>query len=76
MASNRTGWYYMATSWWRKSHRVGPISESDLLLRIDKGEIEPSTLVQSSKTRGKWVPMNSVGPAMDRWIKRKEAKSK
>lgn len=62
-----TGWYYMASSWWRKSQRVGPISEGDLLQRIDAGKISPETLVQSSKTKNKWVPMNSVGPAMKRW---------
>ena len=62
-----TGWYYMASGWLRKSRRVGPITEADLLMRIDKGRIEPETLVQSSKTKGKWVPMNSVGPAMKRW---------
>ena len=62
-----TGWYYMASGWLRKSRRVGPITEADLLARIDQGKIEPDTLVQSSKTKGKWVPMNSVGPAMKRW---------
>ena len=64
-----TGWYYMASSWLRKTRRIGPISESDLLHRIDKGKIEPETLVQSSKTKGKWVPMKRIGPAMKRWRK-------
>ena len=36
-----TGWYYMANSWLRKSRRVGPITEADLLMRIDKGHIDP-----------------------------------
>ena len=61
-----SGWYYMASGWIRKG-RVGPISESELLMRIDKGKISPDTLLQSSKTKGKWVPMNSIGPAMKRW---------
>ncbi|TWT93333.1 DUF4339 domain-containing protein [Stieleria varia] len=61
-------WFYMGTGWLRKSRRVGPISEADLLHRIDKGQIEPDTLVQSSKTRGKWVKMEKVGPAMKRWL--------
>lgn len=61
------GWYYMANGWMRKGRRVGPITESDLLERIDKGKILPHTLLQSSKTKGKWVPMNTVGPAMNRW---------
>jgi hypothetical protein len=62
-----TNWFYMASGWLRKARRVGPISEADLLSRIDKGQIEPGTLVQSSKTKNKWIPMNKVGPAMDRW---------
>ncbi|QDT07249.1 hypothetical protein K227x_56750 [Rubripirellula lacrimiformis] len=63
----KTGWYYMASGWIRKGRRVGPISESDLLLRIDRGQIGPETLLQSSKTKGKWIPMNKIGPAMERW---------
>ncbi len=59
----------MTTGWLRKGRRVGPISESDLLVRIDQGKIAPETLLQSSKTKGKWVPMKSVGPAMNRWLK-------
>ncbi len=62
-----TKWFYMSSGWFRKTRRVGPISEADLLARIDKGEIAPDTLVQSSKTRNQWVPMNRVGPAMARW---------
>lgn len=62
-------WYYMAHGWIRKARRVGPISEADLLLRIDQGKISPETLLQSVKTRGKWVPMNSIKPAMQRWKK-------
>ena len=61
------GWYYMASGWLNKSRRVGPINEADLLAQIDKGKISPETLVQSSKTKGKWVPMNTIGPAMKRW---------
>ena len=64
-----TAWYYMSSGWLRKARRVGPISEADLLERIDKGKIAPETLLQSAKTRGKWVPMNSIAPAMKRWKK-------
>lgn len=62
-----TNWFYMTSGWIRKARRVGPISEAELLSRIDKGQIEPETLVQSIKTRNKWIPMNKVGPAMARW---------
>ena len=61
------GWYYMASGWIRKNHRVGPISEAELLSEISKGKISPDTLLQSSKTKDKWVPMNSIGPAMKHW---------
>ncbi len=61
------GWYYMASGWLRKGRRVGPINEADLLAQIDKGKISPETLLQSTKTKGKWVPMNTIAPAMKRW---------
>lgn len=69
-------WYYMASGWIRKARRVGPITEADLLLRIDQGKIQPETLLQSSKTKGKWVAMNKIGPAMDRWKKLHPEKQK
>ncbi len=62
-------WYYMASGWLRKGRRLGPITEQDLLARIDSGKIMPETLLQSAKTKGKWVPMNTIGPAMERWRK-------
>ena len=69
MGTLQSGWYYMASGWLRKSRRVGPISDTDLLAKIEAGKIEPDTLVQSNKTKGKWVPMKSIGPAMKRWRK-------
>ncbi|TWT79976.1 hypothetical protein CA13_13880 [Planctomycetes bacterium CA13] len=63
------GWYYMSSGWMRKTRRVGPISEQDLLVRIDQGKISPETLLQSTKTKGKWVPMNAIGPALKHWKK-------
>jgi hypothetical protein len=59
----------MTSSWIRKGRRVGPITEQELLTRIDKGKILPETLLQSSKTKEKWVPMKAIGPAMARWKK-------
>lgn len=61
------GWYYMASGWIRKGRRVGPISDADLLVHIESGKISPETLMQSVKTKMKWVPMNTIGPAMERW---------
>ncbi len=69
MGTISAGWYYMASGWLRKTKRVGPLTDSDLLAQIDRGKIDPETLVQSPKTKGKWVPMSSIGPAMKRWKK-------
>jgi hypothetical protein len=64
-------WYFIKHGWFHHNSRVGPLSETDLLARIDKGEIEPETLLQSdSKTKGKWVRMREVPPALDRWVQR------
>lgn len=60
-------WYYMARGWIRRNRPVGPISEADLLTCIDEGKIQPHTLIQSSKTKGRWIPMNLVEPAMERY---------
>ncbi len=60
-------WYYMESGWIRKAKRIGPITETDLLNRIENGRIQPHTLVQSSKTKGKWVPMSLIEPAMERY---------
>lgn len=63
----KADWFYMSSGWFHKAKRVGPLSDHDLLLRIDQGKIQPETLVQSHKTRQRWVPMSTVGPAMARW---------
>lgn len=60
-------WYYMTKGWIRRKKRVGPISEIALLSLIDSGTIQPQTLLQSSKTKGKWVPMETIDAAMKRW---------
>ncbi len=61
-------WYFMKSGWFGSSRRIGPISEVDLISRIDHGDISPETLMQSeTKTKGKWIKMREVGPAMRRW---------
>lgn len=72
----RNSWYYLASGWFRKTRRVGPISEQDLLDRIGRGVIEPETLLQSSKTKDRWVPMEKVGPAMAHYRKIQQAVQK
>lgn len=63
-------WFYLKPGWFRKTRRVGPITEADLLKRIEKGEISPETLLLSeSKTKGRWLRMERVAPAMKLWKK-------
>lgn len=62
-------WFYLSKTWFRRTRKIGPISERELLVRIDRGVIEPSTLLQSVKTKDRWVPMQKVGPAMQRYQK-------
>lgn len=60
-------WYYMKRGW-LGSKRIGPIPEPEFLHRIDSGEIRPETLIRClSKTRGAWVFMRTITPAMERW---------
>lgn len=60
-------WYYMKHRWIIGSKKVGPISEHELLTKIDSGEISPETLLMSSKTREHWVKMKEIGIAFKRW---------
>jgi hypothetical protein len=60
-------WYYMKRRWIGGSSKVGPISEHDLLLLVDRAEITPETLLCSEKTKNHWVKMEQVGPALKRW---------
>lgn len=61
-------WFFLRHGWFHRGKKVGPIDEHDLLLRIDRGEIQPDTLIQSElKTRGRWIRMDKVTPAYQRW---------
>jgi hypothetical protein len=60
-------WFYMKRRWLGGTKKMGPLSEHDLLLRIDNGEITPETLLCSEKTKNHWVKMDQVGPALERW---------
>lgn len=63
-------WYFMKRRWIGGTKKVGPLSENDLLTRIDNEEIHPETLLMSeSKTKAHWVKMSEVGPAIKRWRK-------
>lgn len=67
-------WYYIGQGgFFRRRKTVGPLSESDILSRIDSGEISPDTLLKSEKkTRDRWVPMKEVGPAYEHYQSRRE----
>ena len=60
-----TDWYIIRTAGFlRRKKAIGPLSELELLSRIDSGEIQPQTLMRSErKTRDRWVEMHKVGPA-------------
>lgn len=60
-------WYFMRRRWIGGTKKVGPISDHDLLVRIDQGQIQPDTLLLSSKTRNRWTRMAEIGPAMKHW---------
>jgi hypothetical protein len=62
-------WFYMKRRWIGGTQKVGPLSDSDLLMRIDEGQIQPDTLLLSGKTKNKWVKMEDIGPAIKRWRK-------
>jgi hypothetical protein len=63
-------WYYMKHRWLIGSKKIGPVSEHELLTKIDNGEITPQTLVMSSKTREHWVKMSEISSAYKRWLQR------
>ena len=62
-------WYFLRPGgFFHRRKRVGPITEQELLMRIEKGEVRPDTLLSStSKTRGHWVAMKEIKPAIRHW---------
>lgn len=60
-------WYYIKHRWVLGPKKVGPVSEHDLLSKIDSGEITPQTLLMSSKTHEHWVKMSEISSAYKRW---------
>ena len=63
-------WYFMKSGLFYRRKRIGPICEMELLKRIEKGELNPETLMCStSKTHGHWMPMRDIKPAIAHWKK-------
>lgn len=63
-------WYFMKRGFFGSSKTVGPITDSDLLKKIEKGEIVPETMVSSStKTHGHWMHVKDIRAAFQHWKK-------
>ncbi|QDV21973.1 DUF4339 domain-containing protein [Aureliella helgolandensis] len=61
-------WYFLQSGFFYKHKRVGPINENELLQRIEKGHVNPDTLLSStSKTHGHWIAMREIKPAIRHW---------
>jgi len=61
-------WYFMKRGFFSKKKPFGPINERDLMLRIEKGEVRPETMISSTtKTHGHWLEMKEVKPAITHW---------
>lgn len=66
-----TDWYYIGRSGLlRRKKSIGPLTEAEILTRIEAGEITPETPIRSTqKTRDRWVPMQEVAPAYEHYKK-------
>lgn len=63
-------WYFMSSTFFGGRKTVGPISETDLIHKIEKGKIKPDTMISStSKTHGHWVKMGEIRVAKKVWDK-------
>lgn len=61
-------WFFLRHGWFNRTKKIGPINEHDLLIRIDRGEVRPETMVQSdTKTRGRWIRMDQIPIALERY---------
>ncbi len=63
-------WFYMSTGFFGGHKTVGPISEIDLMKKIETGKVTPETMVSStSKTHGHWMKMKEIRAAKKIWDK-------
>lgn len=61
-------WFFLRHGWFHRAKKIGPIDDHELMIRIDRGELTPDTLVQSdTKTRGRWIRMEKLQPALKRF---------
>lgn len=63
-------WYFVKTGFFGGHKTVGPMTEPDFCKKIEKGEINPDTMVSStSKTHGRWLKMGDIRVARKHWEK-------
>lgn len=63
-------WFYMTTGFFGGHKTVGPVSEVDLMKKIEDGKVTPETMVSStSKTHGHWIRMKEIRAAKKIWDK-------
>jgi hypothetical protein len=61
-------WYFLGKGFFGQRKTVGPISDVDLVAKIEKGVVTPETMVSSaSKTHGKWIRMKEIRAAKQHW---------
>ncbi len=63
-------WYFLKRSFFGYRKTVGPINDVELRKQIEKGVIEPETMVSSeTKTHGRWCFMKEIPAALAFWEK-------
>jgi len=63
-------WFYVKKRFFWGPKTVGPIAESEFLRKIEKGEINPETMVSStSKTHGHWMHLKQIRAGVKHWEK-------
>lgn len=63
-------WYFLKKGFFGRRKKVGPVSDVELRHYIEKGIIQPETMVSSEiKTHGHWCRMKEIPAAMTLWDK-------
>ncbi len=61
-------WYFLKSTFFNRAKKMGPINDTDLLKKIEAGEINPDTKLSSdSKTKGDWILMRDIQTAYRHW---------
>lgn len=62
-------WFFMKKKFFGGMKTIGPIGEVNFMQKIEKGEIDPETMVSSKKTHGDWVRLKEIRVAYQHWKK-------